>query len=85
MVRQMQEIKSHNNLSENLKVRKYDHDRKHQERKLWNEMKECGITLSEASKLDRSYIREKSSGIRDKLPKNIQNKFVILQHAMEQI
>ena len=68
-----------------LKVKKYDHDRKHQQRASEKEMKKCSLTPSLERKLDTPYIREKSSGFRDKLPKNIQNKFTVLQHAMKQI
>ena len=48
-------------------------------------MKECGLKLSVQRKVETPYIREKSSQIRDKLPKNVESKFAVLQHAMKQI
>ena len=79
--------KSQDNLSakQKLKVRKYDHDRKHEKMASEKEMKECGLKPSVESKVKTPYIREKSSEIRDKLPKNIESKFAVLQHAMKQI
>ena len=68
-----------------LKVKKYDCNRKHEQRAPEKEMKECGLKLSVQRKVKTPYIREKSSQIRDKLPKNIESKFAVLQHAMKQI
>ena len=69
--------KDQDNLSakQKLKVRKYDHNRKHEQRASEKEMKECGLKLSVQRKVKTPYIREKSSQIRDKLPKNIESKF----------
>ena len=79
--------KSQDNLSakQKLKVRKYDRNRKHEQRASEKEMKECGLKPSVQSTVKTPYIREKSSEIRDKLPKNIESKFAVLQHAMKQI
>ena len=68
-----------------LKARKHDLDSKHEQRASEKEMKECGLKPRVKSKVKTPYIREKSSEIRDKLPKNIESKFAVLQHAMKQI
>ena len=85
MATELQKAKSQDNLSakQKLKVRKYDHNRKHEQRASEKEMKECGLKPSVQRKVKTPYIREKSSEIRDKLPKNIESKFAVLQHAMK--
>ena len=54
--------KNWDNLSakQKLKVRKYDHNRKHEQRASEKEMKECGLKPSVQSKVKKPYIREKS-------------------------
>ena len=68
-----------------LKVKKYNCNRKCEQRASEKEMKECHLKLSVQRKVETLYIREKSSQIRDNLPKNIESKFAVLQHAMKQI